>query len=540
MVEGHNVTLLGQAYTGVIRMKNGLLTVGLALAIMGAMAIPATAALPQSKRLPQAKTQLEFDAYNAAMADQNDPTAMGNAADDFASKFPESELRVLLYRAAMNRYQNANNGDKMLETSQKLLKLDPDDPGALITSAEVIAGRTQPTQADKDQRFEEAKRYAERALKTTETDAPAGYEPNQIETYKEFLRARAFGVLGAIEYSQGEYAVATANLRKSIDAYPIQTDPVVVLRLALALDKQGKYADALQEANRAVELTQNGTVAGTMARQERDRLLQLPDASSPSSAQLPNTSAPGSQFPSSSSIAGSQIPSSSAVGSGSSGPPLSVSDIEHGLKAGVSTTRMAALVKQYSVDFELTDTIEKELRAAGANDELLLRIARTARFDSSTSPISSPPSAPVHSAPQDSRPNAASSGSSGVDAHDCVKRGITPYQVEGGYVPANPYPVVALQNTCAKAVSVYFCWLVDDLPGNEWGCGVAKIEAGKSTGWMQMAEKKLACVDGRPPDERPDPGCSHFTVVWNAVYADSNQKASRPNVPKRTTPQSAH
>ena len=48
-----------------------------------------------------------------------------------------------------------------------------------------------------------------------------------------------------------------------------------VLRLALALDKQGKYPEALKVANRAVELTQDNTAIGTPARHERDRLQQL-------------------------------------------------------------------------------------------------------------------------------------------------------------------------------------------------------------------------------------------------------------------------
>ncbi len=67
-----------------------------------------------------------------------------------------------------------------------------------------------------------------------------------------------------------------------------------------------------------------------------------------------------------------------------SSPPLSVSDIEHGLKAGVTNTRMTALVKQYGVDFELTDAVEKELRAAGATGDLLLAVTR-----SSHPPVSS-------------------------------------------------------------------------------------------------------------------------------------------------------
>jgi hypothetical protein len=49
-------------------------------------------------------------------------------------------------------------------------------------------------------------------------------------------------------------------------------------------------------------------------------------------------------------------------GSQSPAAPLSVADVEHGLKAGVSTTRMAALVKQYGVDFKLDDSVEKQLR----------------------------------------------------------------------------------------------------------------------------------------------------------------------------------
>jgi len=257
----------------------------------------ATPAAPQGKRPPQAKTQPEFDGYNAAMANQKDPAAMEKAADDFAAKFPDSELRVLLYKAAMRGYQNANNGDKMAEMAQKLLKLDPDDPEALIASAEVIAERTRATDLDKDQRFDQATKYAQHALETIETDvpAPANIPQSQLDAYKGLLRSTAYSVLGTIQYDQEKYADAEGYFRKSIDAYPSQPDPVVVLRLALALDKQGRYPEALKEANRAVELTQDGSTAGTTARHERDRLMQLtgsviPSSSSPAPASKPPAS----------------------------------------------------------------------------------------------------------------------------------------------------------------------------------------------------------------------------------------------------------
>jgi tetratricopeptide (TPR) repeat protein len=257
-------------------------------------------ATPPGKRPPQAKTQPEFDAYNAAIANQKDAAAMEKAADDFATKFPESELRVLLFKGAMRAYQNANNGDKMLEEAQKLLKVDPDDPEALIASAEVTTEHTRDTDLDKDQRFAKATKDAQHALETIDTDVPmpANIPQAQIDAYKGLLRSSAYSILGTIQYDQEKYADAEGYFRKSIDAYPAQPDPVVVLRLALALDKQGKYPDALTQANKAVDLTQEGTNAGTTARHERDRLMQLTGATIPAvstpapAAKPPDTAAP--------------------------------------------------------------------------------------------------------------------------------------------------------------------------------------------------------------------------------------------------------
>jgi TPR repeat protein len=57
--------------------------------------------------------------------------------------------------------------------------------------------------------------------------------------------------------------------------------------------------------------------------------------------------------------------------------PLSITDVEHGLKSGVPNARMAVLVKRYGVDFELSAGIEKKLRAAGANHNLIQQIDRS-------------------------------------------------------------------------------------------------------------------------------------------------------------------
>src|ERR1700674_887918 len=236
---------------------------------------------PTGKRPPQAKTQPEFDAYKTAAA-LTDPAAQEKAADDFAAKFADSELRAVLYKSAMHGYQQANNADKMMDMSRKVLNYDPDDPEALLGVAQVLAERTRDTDLDRDQRLAEAKKDAQRALSTVDTDVPSsGYPPEQLAAFKGFLRSDAYAILGTLDFNAKAWADAEGNLRKSIDAFPKEPDPIAVFRLSVALDMQNKYPEALKYANQAVDLTKEGTNAGDAARKEKDRLTQLIGSSAP-------------------------------------------------------------------------------------------------------------------------------------------------------------------------------------------------------------------------------------------------------------------
>lgn len=246
------------------------------------------AAPPAGKRPPQLKTKPEQDAYNAAAAN-TDPAALEKAADDFATKFPDSEVRVLLYKNALRIYQNANNAEKTEAMGRKVLSFDADDPEALVVVAEVITEKTRDTDIDKDQRYGEATSMAQKATQTVETDLsiPANTPQEKVDQYKGLLRSNAYSILGTIEFKKENFPVAQDYLQKSIDAFPSQPDAVVILRLALALDKQQKYPEALKVANRAVELTQDNTAIGTPARRERDRLQQLTGGAAPAPPQSP-------------------------------------------------------------------------------------------------------------------------------------------------------------------------------------------------------------------------------------------------------------
>ncbi len=240
------------------------------------------ATVPPAKRPPQAKTQPEFDAWKAAAAN-TDAAPLEKAADDFATKFPDSELRLLLYKSAMRLYQAANNAEKTDTMGRKVLSFDGDDPEALVIVAEVIAERTHDSDIDKDQRYGEAIAMAKKATQTVDTDVqvPTGTPQEKIDAYKSMLRSNAYSILGTIEFKKENFVGAQEKLQKSIDAYPSDPDPVVVLRLALTLDKQGKYPEALKVATHAVEIAKDNAVILNPAKREVDRLQQLTAGTAP-------------------------------------------------------------------------------------------------------------------------------------------------------------------------------------------------------------------------------------------------------------------
>jgi tetratricopeptide (TPR) repeat protein len=247
------------------------------------------AAAPAGKRPPKVNSQEEFAAYKTAAA-LTDAAALEKAADEFAAKYPDSELRPLLYRSAMQRYQLANNADKMLEMAKKVLGIDPDDPEALVGTAQVLAERTRDTDLDRDQRLAEARKDAERSLLTVETDIPtSGYPPEQLSAYKGYLKSEAYAVLGKLSSDSKNWPDAEANLRKSIEAFPQQVDSIAVLRLAVALDMQNKIPEALKYADQAVELTKDrpDSGAGKAARDEKDRLTKLNVGAAPAQTPTP-------------------------------------------------------------------------------------------------------------------------------------------------------------------------------------------------------------------------------------------------------------
>lgn len=237
-----------------------------------APAAPAPA--PGIKAPPQAKTQDEFKAFQEAAA-KTTAADTETASNDFAAKFPNSELRTLLYRKAMYDYQNTNNAEKAIEMGRKMLAIDPDNPEALVMVATFLSEKTRDTDLDRDERLAEATKDAQRALQTVDTDLmlPATMPPEQVTAVKKQMKGMAYGALGTIAIAKKDYPGAETALTQATQLYP--TDALSWLRLAYALDQEKKYQEAVTPANNCIQNSADQPQVNNLCKTERDRLTKL-------------------------------------------------------------------------------------------------------------------------------------------------------------------------------------------------------------------------------------------------------------------------
>jgi tetratricopeptide (TPR) repeat protein len=239
------------------------------------------------RHVPQAKTHPEFNDYNAAYAVAGGAVSE-KAADDFAAKYPDSELKAFLYSKAMHEYQNENNPEKMLSVGEKVLRLDADNSIALVLTATVLADSLSDADSDRQAKIARVKKNAARALDTLDSGftPPANATPEQVKEYKNTLESMAHSALGIVALKTADDLGAEKELKLSAELNQNHPDPYIWYHLALAQDHQKKYSEALASVNRALQDIGVNADLGVLAKGEQRRLLTLTAGASSSQQKL--------------------------------------------------------------------------------------------------------------------------------------------------------------------------------------------------------------------------------------------------------------
>ncbi len=245
-------------------------------------------------RVLQAKSQEELKAYQDAFA-KTEPAQLEAAADDFAAKYPNSELRASLYQRAMNLFAQANDTEKVIITGRLAIAADPTNPVPLVQVASALAESTHDTDLDREQRLAEAAKDAQAAIDNIDTGllVPANADPARVEGAKRSILTMAYDTLGMVDLNKSDYASAEQNLQKAVVLSKDNPEAVLYLRLSVAQDKLKQYPQALDSANKAMQYAKDGTPAQNLAKQQHERLQKL--ISAQASAGNPATPAPAVQ-----------------------------------------------------------------------------------------------------------------------------------------------------------------------------------------------------------------------------------------------------
>ena len=231
----------------------------------------------QAAKQPQAKTQDEYNAFMEAVQKPT-PSDAEQAAREFEIKYPDSELTSLLFYQVMSQYQKSDNAEKTIDMGRKAIQHDPDNTAALILTGMVLAERTRESDIDRDEKLNEAEKDVRKAIENAQEGKfrlAANATPEQTEGFKNTVTYMGYAALGQIDLVKKNDVAAEQNLNKALALPQGQQDALTWLRLSLAQDHQNKYADALNAANKAVDLSANNPAVGNLAKIEQSRLKQL-------------------------------------------------------------------------------------------------------------------------------------------------------------------------------------------------------------------------------------------------------------------------
>jgi tetratricopeptide (TPR) repeat protein len=166
------------------------------------------------------KSPAEYNAYNAAI---NQPTPQGKEAaiESFLQQYPDSVVKQQVLEILMDAYMNTGNTNKALDTSRKILQIDPTDLRALVTSVYVL--RTQAGQktnpADALPLLNEAAKDAKTGLSGT---APAGGDTATFERMKKAVTPIFDGAIANDALERKDYANAIKYFLAELNAMPEQ------------------------------------------------------------------------------------------------------------------------------------------------------------------------------------------------------------------------------------------------------------------------------------------------------------------------------
>lgn len=224
-------------------------------AAWGCCALLGMAVWGQQQEQSPWKDRAEYDLYNS-MASEADPSKKLQLIDSYMQKYPESKFKLAVYLMYTLTYQQLKQPEKMYESAQKVLELDPKNIQGLyfITSLTTTMGKTDaPFLAN-----------GEKAAKALIEQISAAKKPEKMTDadwakQRDGLLILGHQTLGWIAMNRKENAEAEQRFREVLKLQPRNAQVSYWLGTVIIAQRDPtKQAEAFYHFARAASLTGEG------------------------------------------------------------------------------------------------------------------------------------------------------------------------------------------------------------------------------------------------------------------------------------------
>ena len=171
----------------------------------------------------------------------NDPQVLIKGLEDFLAQFPQSARRGQILRTIYSQALQANDQRKAIETAEKLLELNPEDPDLLSTLTDLYGRHTDAASRAKALTY--ATRFVEHAEKLATQSPHADIPAEKWTEVHTLIRATAYFLRGKVHAQSGESEQAVADFERSLAIYPT----------AEVAERLGDVAMQREDADRAID-----------------------------------------------------------------------------------------------------------------------------------------------------------------------------------------------------------------------------------------------------------------------------------------------
>ena len=208
-------------------MKKILVIMLLVFAAAGTL-VQQAAGQAAAAQKPQIKDPAEYNAYVNAVQ-QPEPAAKAQAIEAFLQTYPNSVMKTDALSTLMGAYQQAGNGQKMLDAATRLVQADPNDAKALAILT--YSYRTSANAQNLQQNLDLVQQYATRGEEALpKMPKPEGMSDADFNKMHNELQGIFEGGLGFVALQKKDNATAAKEFRDAVghesqptiaDIYPL-------------------------------------------------------------------------------------------------------------------------------------------------------------------------------------------------------------------------------------------------------------------------------------------------------------------------------